>query len=82
MELKVRRPRRGDPLDAGLSQLDRYLDRLGLDTGYLIVFDRRPKPLRSYVRTEVSDTHTSGGKSVAVLRVLPLRQPTLCPTFP
>lgn len=72
VELKVRRPRRDDPLVTGLSQLDRYLDRLGMDTGYLIVFDRRPKPLRSHVRTEVSDTRTPGGKSVAVLRVLPI----------
>ncbi|MEE6160704.1 MULTISPECIES: hypothetical protein [Cylindrospermopsis] len=26
----------------GLTQLDKYLDRLGLDTGWLVIFDRRP----------------------------------------
>ena len=42
-------PRLGEanPLADGLNQLDRYLDRLGLDTGTLVVFDRRPNAHRS-----------------------------------
>ena len=32
---------RPDPKDEGLEQLDRYLAGLGLDRGWLVVFDRR-----------------------------------------
>jgi hypothetical protein len=39
IELKVRR---GDKTEAqGLQQLSRYLDRLGLDEGFLVLFDQR-----------------------------------------
>jgi len=41
IELKVWRDGRPDPLEEGLSQLSTYLDRLGLDTGTLILFDSR-----------------------------------------
>ncbi len=41
IELKVRREKL-DPLTKGLTQLDKYLDGLGLDTGWLVIFDRRP----------------------------------------
>ena len=40
-ELKAWRDGQSDPLAAGLSQLDRYLDRLSLDTGWLVIFDAR-----------------------------------------
>jgi hypothetical protein len=42
LELKVWRPKEADPIAEGLAQLDGYLDRLGLGTGVLVVFDRRP----------------------------------------
>jgi len=41
MELKVWRDGRPDPLKEGLSQLDKYLSGLSLDTGWLVLFDRR-----------------------------------------
>ncbi|MDQ5909468.1 MAG: hypothetical protein QG599_1563 [Pseudomonadota bacterium] len=41
MELKVWRDGSPDPLQAGLAQLDSYLTGLGLDTGWLVIFDRR-----------------------------------------
>jgi hypothetical protein len=41
MELKVWRDGDPDPLTAGLAQLDGYLAGLGLETGWLIIFDRR-----------------------------------------
>jgi hypothetical protein len=45
LELKVWRDKESDPLTEGLTQLDGYLDRLSLDTGVLVIFDRRdPKP--------------------------------------
>ena len=42
VELKVWRDGERDPLDDGLVQLGRYLDRLGLDAGTLVLFDLRP----------------------------------------
>ena len=42
LELKTRRLGDADPTPAGLVQLDAYLDRLGLPTGYLVIFDQRP----------------------------------------
>jgi hypothetical protein len=68
VELKVRRPKRGDPLNDGLAQLDEYLSRLGLESGSLVIFDRRPKALRGRPSTEISDTRTPGGRAVTVLR--------------
>lgn len=41
IELKVWRDGRPDPESAALDQLDAYLDRLGLDHGALMIFDRR-----------------------------------------
>ena len=48
IELKVRREKL-DPLTKGLTQLDKYLDGLGLDTGWLVIFDRRPGDRKSVV---------------------------------
>jgi len=41
VELKVWKAGRPNPLREGLSQLDGYLDKLGLDRGRLVIFDRR-----------------------------------------
>jgi hypothetical protein len=43
MELKVWRVGENDPKPDGLAQIDRYLDRLTLSTGVLVIFDRRPE---------------------------------------
>jgi hypothetical protein len=43
LELKVWRDGQSDPLDKGLAQLTAYLDRLGLTTGTLLLFDQREK---------------------------------------
>ena len=40
IELKVWRDGEPDPLNEGLEQLDGYLVGLGLDTGWLVIFDR------------------------------------------
>jgi len=45
---------------AGLSQLAKYLDREGLDRGYLFVFDRRENTKREYSFSE----HTVAGKKI------------------
>ncbi|MCK9925128.1 ATP-binding protein [Frankia sp. AgPm24] len=68
LELKVWHPGRANPLPQGLTQLDRYLDRLGLDTGTLIVFDRRPSAPDITERTELDVTTTPSGRLVTLLR--------------
>jgi hypothetical protein len=45
---------------AGLSQLAKYLDREGLERGYLIVFDRRENVEREYSFSE----HVVAGKKI------------------
>jgi len=45
---------------AGLSQLTKYLDREGLNHGYLFVFDRRENTKREYSFSE----HTVAGKKI------------------
>lgn len=42
IELKVWREGGKDPAGEGLIQLDRYLEGLGLNTGWLVIFDHRP----------------------------------------
>ena len=51
MELKVWRPEEPDPLEEGLEQLDNYLVSLSLDTGWLVIFDRRPGLPKLALRT-------------------------------
>lgn len=67
IELKVRRQGRGNPLTEGLAQLDGYLDRLGLDTGTLIIFDRRPGALCKSPRPEISRAATPGDREITLL---------------
>ncbi|MEV1171091.1 ATP-binding protein [Nonomuraea sp. NPDC049784] len=68
MELKVWRPGQRDPVDEGLAQLDRYLDRLDLETGYLVVFDRRPEASPMEERVRFDQDRTPAGRQVTVLR--------------
>jgi hypothetical protein len=68
MELKVWRPGQRDPVEQGLAQLDRYLDRLDLDTGYLVVFDRRPEAAPMEERVRFDQDRTPAGRQVTVLR--------------
>ena len=67
IELKVWRDGRKDPLQAGLQQLDGYLERVGLDAGVLVIFDRRTDapPLEERVREE-----RGAGPSGRPIRVL------------
>jgi AAA domain len=68
LELKVWRPGDADPLAEGLAQLDGYLDRLGLSTGVLVVFDRRPKAAPIAERTRFGEATSPAGRVVTVLR--------------
>ena len=77
IELKVWRPGRPDPLKAGLEQLDGYLAGLGQDSGWLVIFDRRPDlpdicdcpwhcAERNRTTTETATTPT--GRTITVIR--------------
>ncbi|MEV0625281.1 ATP-binding protein [Nonomuraea wenchangensis] len=69
MELKVWRPGADDPKPEGLAQLDRYLDRLTLPTGVLVIFDRRPEAPPWQERGRFEQATTPSGRQVTVLRV-------------
>jgi hypothetical protein len=68
IEMKVWRKGKPDPLAEGLTQLDGYLDRLGLDTGALVIFDRRPKAAPVAERTAFTQATSPSGRAVTVLR--------------
>jgi hypothetical protein len=69
LELKVWRDGEPDPKAKGLAQLDGYLAGLHLDTGWLIIFDRRTDipPLAERL-TETTET-SPGGRLIRVLRL-------------
>jgi hypothetical protein len=58
MELKVQRDRGPNQLEAGLVQIEGYLERLNLSTGWLVIFDRRTeaKPMAERLHTEIHST--------------------------
>ncbi len=68
VELKVRRDSDGDRLEEGLEQLGGYLERLGLDTGTLVLFDQRTDatPLTERCSREELE---HGGRRIIVLRL-------------
>ena len=68
MELKVWRDGRPDPLNTGLEQLDRYLSGLGLDQGWLVIFDRRSDIGSISERTTTEFAMTSNNRSITVIR--------------
>ncbi|MEZ4451106.1 MAG: hypothetical protein R3B09_16625 [Nannocystaceae bacterium] len=68
IELKVWRDGERDPRSEGLVQLDRYLAGLGLEVGWLVIFDRRSGLSRVAERTSAEVAVTPGGRSVTVVR--------------
>ncbi|MEL6383068.1 MAG: ATP-binding protein [Cyanobacteria bacterium J06626_18] len=68
MELKVWRDGRPDPIKTGLKQLDRYLAGLGLDTGWLVIFDQRSGLPPIAERTQVEAAKTVSNRNVVVIR--------------
>lgn len=57
-----------DPVTEGLTQLDGYLTALGLDTGWLVIFDQRKRQKPVDERTRVGEGTTPGGRVVTVIR--------------
>ncbi len=68
IELKAWRDKRGDPMESGIEQLDSYLARLGVNFGWLIIFDLRTKALPIEERLTTSVTTTTNGRSVTIVR--------------
>ena len=60
IEIQVWRDRRVDPFAAGLVQLERYLALLGLESSWLVIFDRRSTalPIEARLGSEVTQTAT------------------------
>jgi hypothetical protein len=67
LELKVWREKQSDPLERGLAQLERDLERLGLDEGTLVIFDRREQAPPIAERTTLERLE-HGGRRVRLLR--------------
>jgi hypothetical protein len=57
-----------DPLHEGLEQLDAYLAGLGLETGWLIIFDQRSGLPDIAERMTTAPATTPAGRSVVVVR--------------
>jgi len=68
MELKVWRDGRPDPLKEGLPQLDKYLSGLSLDTGWLVIFDRRSGLPPISDRTTIENVVSPAGRNIIVIR--------------
>jgi hypothetical protein len=68
MELKVWREGRPDPLAKGLEQIEGYLAGLGLEAGWLVIFDRRSglPPIEDRTTTEAAVT--AEGREIVVIR--------------
>ncbi|MEM6752852.1 MAG: ATP-binding protein [Cyanobacteria bacterium P01_C01_bin.38] len=68
IELKVWREKKRDPQEQGIEQLESYLARLGLNQGWLLVFDRRKNslPIESRLSTEI--VITKNQRSITVIR--------------
>jgi hypothetical protein len=68
MELKVWKQGKADPLPQGLTQLDKYLSGLNLDTGWLVIFDRRRDlpPISDRTTTEIA--LSPQGRNITVIR--------------
>ena len=56
------------PADGVLTQLDAYLDGLGLPTGVLVIFDCRTTADDIETRTRFETATTPGGRPITLLR--------------
>ncbi|MCW1967397.1 MAG: AAA-like domain-containing protein [Anaerolineae bacterium] len=68
MELKVWRQGRKDPPAQGLAQLDQYLTGLGLDTGWLVIFDQRAGLPDIEDRTSAEIVTSPAGRHITLIR--------------
>jgi hypothetical protein len=69
LELKVWRTGEKDPLPKGLSQLDGYLARLGLEEGVLVLFDRRKDTPTPETDAQLESVTLESGREAILLRL-------------
>ncbi|WP_239346430.1 AAA family ATPase [Frankia sp. CIT1] len=67
IEIKAWRTGRSNPLSSGLRQVDRYLDRLRLPTGTLVIFDQRRGAPSIDERTTLTTTASPAGRTITLL---------------
>lgn len=67
IEIKVQRDDGRNQLKRGLLQIESYLARLGLDSGWLVIFDRRKDcpAIEDRLRTEIQETQQ--GRMITVI---------------
>lgn len=68
IELKVWREKKPDPERQGLEQLDEYLAGIAQQSGWLIIFDRRPDQPPVEQRVSVHQAQTPSGRLIQVVR--------------
>ncbi len=68
IELKVWREKKRDPQTEGIEQLESYLARLGLNEGWLLIFDRRKNALPIEERLSTQVVVTENQRSITVIR--------------
>jgi type II secretory pathway predicted ATPase ExeA len=67
IEIKVQRDDGRNQLTQGLIQIDGYLARLGLDFGWLVIFDRRKGALPIATRLRCEPHQTDLGRTIEVI---------------
>jgi hypothetical protein len=67
IEIKVQRNDGRNQLKRGLLQIEGYLSRLGLNSGWLVIFDRRKEcpAIEDRLRTEMHETQQ--GRMITVI---------------
>ncbi len=68
IELKVWRDKKRDPQTEEIEQLESYLARLGLNEGWLFVFDRRKNALPIEQRLSTEIVVTQNQRCITVIR--------------
>ncbi|XHR83810.1 MAG: ATP-binding protein [Gloeotrichia echinulata GP01] len=68
IELKVWREKKRDPVTEGIEQLESYLGRLGLNFGWLFVFDRHKNALPMEERLSTQVVVTQNQRAITVIR--------------
>ena len=68
IELKVWREKKRDPQEEGIEQLESYLARLGVDFGWLFVFDRRKNAAAIEERLSTEVVTTENQRLITVVR--------------
>ncbi len=68
IEVKVWRDKQANPLAEGILQLDSYLARHALSSGFLVIFDQRTHAPEWLERMNTEQLSTESGRSIVVMR--------------